>query len=151
MPEVFAVETIQNGERSDFNLFSTFSQAVDNVQFVRDTAEDDSVNVYRANSSLPLDLITEHVQDFSFISWDLIGTVTIKEPARYTSTYWQHEADLPEGREGVYFLQILDPEGEEYAVIIHRTENGQFPIGGRVANDKLEAANKICEALNTTL
>ena len=151
MADVFAVEAIQNGERSDFNLFSTFSQAVDNVQFVRDTAEDDSVNVYRANSSLPLDLIKEHAQDFGFEGWDHIGTVTTKEPARYTSTYWQHEADLPEGREGVYFLQILDPEGEEYAVVIHRTENGQFPIGGSLANEKLERANHICEALNAAL
>lgn len=151
MADVFAVEAIQNGERSDFNLFPTFVQALDNVQFVRDTGEDDSVNFYRANSSLPLDLITEHVQDFGFESWGLIGTVTIKEPARYTSTYWQHEADLPEGREGVYFLQILDPEGEEYAVIIHRTENGQFPIGGSLANEKLYNANEICKALNATL
>lgn len=151
MPEVFAVETIQNGERSDFNLFSTLAQALENVRFVGDTAEDDSVNVYRSDSSLSLDLITEHVHDFGFESWDLIGTVTIKEPSRYTSTYWQHEADLPEGREGVYFLQILDPEGEEYAVIIHQTWGGMYPIGGRISNEKLERANHICEALNATL
>ena len=151
MPEVFAVETIQNDERSDFNLFSTFSQALDNVQFVRDTGEDDSVNVYRINSSLSPDLITEHVQDFGFGIWKLVGSITIKEPARYTSTYWQHEADLPQGREGVYFLQILDPEGEEYAVIIHQTWDGMYPIGGKMANEKLERANHICEALNAAL
>lgn len=151
MKDVFAVEAIQNGKRSDVQLFSKLADALHNLQFVKDAGEDDSANLYRTRTSMDYDLITEHIKDFDFQSWDFIGDIIFKEPVRYTSTYWQHEAELSEGREGVYFVQILDPEGEEYAVIIHRTDNGQFPIGGREANDKLERANKICEALNATL
>lgn len=66
----------------------------------------------------------------------------------YTATYWEHEGDQPDGREGVYYITILDPEGEEYAVIMHRTCNGEYPLGGQVANEKLNRSLELCRALN---
>lgn len=86
-----------------------------------------------------------------FEDGEVIDAFPDEVEARYTATYWQDESDLPDGREGVHYIQILDPEGEEYAVIIHRTSKGLYPIGGRSANEKLERSLEICEALNARL
>lgn len=70
--------------------------------------------------------------------------------ARYGWTDWQsEEGELgPEGRKGVYWIEIVDPEGNEYAVIVHRTVDGQFPLDGPVAKEKEARAQQIVDALN---
>jgi hypothetical protein len=63
---------------------------------------------------------------------------------------WQPETDNdnPDDREGVWYLTIVDPDGEEYAVIMHRTCNGKYPIDGELARRKVAQAKHIVAALN---
>jgi len=46
-----------------------------------------------------------------------------------------------------FILTILDPEGEEFASIVHRASN-EFPIDGDLAEQKRDNAQKIVDALN---
>lgn len=73
--------------------------------------------------------------------------------ARFGWTDWQSEEEElgSDGRAGVYWLEIFGPDEEEYAVIIHRTVGGQFPLDGTVAKEKEARAQKIVDALNATL
>lgn len=70
-----------------------------------------------------------------------------------TDTYgwwgWAEETDLDnaDDRPDVWFLTITE-DGEEMAVIMHRTCDGKYPITGDVANAKIERAQKIVTALN---
>lgn len=67
----------------------------------------------------------------------------------YSIEDWQEEC---EGRkDDPWFLTILDPDNEEYAIIIHRTCNGRFPLDGELANSKVRRAHRIMNALNATL
>jgi len=72
-------------------------------------------------------------------------------PAAYHWLGWESEADFEPGRPDTYFLTICHPDGEEYAVIIHRTVDGQFPLDGEVAKGKEADAQRIVDALNATL
>jgi len=47
-----------------------------------------------------------------------------------------------------FFITILDPDGEEYACIVHRIVGGRFPINGDLADEKRGRAQKIVDALN---
>ena len=69
---------------------------------------------------------------------------------KFTWNDWQSEEEElgTDGRVGVYWIEISDPNGEEYAVIVHRTVHGQFPLDGPVAKEKEERAQKIVDALN---
>lgn len=70
---------------------------------------------------------------------------------RYGWWGWEHEPDIDEdqGRDGVYFLTIVD-DGEELATIVHRTCGGKYPLDGDVARRKLAKAQRIVDALNAT-
>jgi hypothetical protein len=61
---------------------------------------------------------------------------------------WESEDDFEPGRPDTYFLTICHPDGEEYAVIVHRTFGGQFPLDGDVAKSKEADAQRIVDALN---
>ncbi len=69
-------------------------------------------------------------------------------PEVYHWLGWESEADFEPGRPDTYFLTICHPDGEEYAVIIHRTVGGQFPLDGGVAKRKEANAQAIVDALN---
>lgn len=76
-----------------------------------------------------------------------------QESPAYGYTGWQSEEDedVQDARPGVYWITIFGPDGEEDAVIIHRTVGGQFPLDGDLAKSKMERAAKIVAALNATL
>lgn len=68
----------------------------------------------------------------------------------FTWTGWHAETDLDndDDREDVYYLTINSPNGEEYAVIVHRTVGGKYPLDGTVATQKIARADFMCVALN---
>lgn len=47
-----------------------------------------------------------------------------------------------------HILTILDPEGEEYATIVHRVCGGKYPIDGPLAEEKRQRAQHLVETLN---
>lgn len=47
-----------------------------------------------------------------------------------------------------HYLTIAYPDGEELAVIVHRTCGGKFPIDGELADSKRRAAQHIVAALD---
>lgn len=61
---------------------------------------------------------------------------------------WESEEEMEPGRPDTYFLTICHPDGEEYAVIFHRTFGGQFPLDGDLAKRKEADAQRIVDALN---
>lgn len=73
------------------------------------------------------------------------------DPAKYTWSGWEVETEETEdGREGVHYLTIHDPQGEEYATIIHRVTDA-YSLDSWVAQDKVKKAQAIVDALNATL
>lgn len=67
--------------------------------------------------------------------------------AKYT---WE-EFELDESSDaiaGKYLITIHDGNGEEVAVIVHRTCEGRFPLDGTVAGAKRDHAQRIVNALN---
>lgn len=68
-------------------------------------------------------------------------------PPTYSRSEWEAEEDFEPGRKDVYFLTISDPDGEEYATIIHRVTE-QFPLDSDCARRKEEQADNIVKALN---
>lgn len=73
---------------------------------------------------------------------------TNEYPTAYHWLGWESEADFEPGRADTYFLTICHPDGEEMAVIIHRTVDGEFPLDGIVAKSKEADAQRIVDALN---
>jgi hypothetical protein len=76
---------------------------------------------------------------------------SVTEPWRFTWTGWERETELTGdglGDPDKYFLLIRDPDGEEYACIVHRTEGGRFPLEGEIAKEKEGRALNIVAALN---
>lgn len=70
--------------------------------------------------------------------------------AQYGYTDWQREAEVAaDGRKDVHYIEILDPDGEELAVIVHRTEGGEYPLEGPVAVAKMMRAEKMVGVLNS--
>lgn len=69
------------------------------------------------------------------------------EENEYSWFDWEESVDVAE----MYYLTIVDSEGEEYALIAHRTCNGKFPLDGELAESKRERAQFIVDALNATL
>ena len=73
------------------------------------------------------------------------------EARRYSWTGWERDTDMSgdgSGDPDRYFLTIRDPEGEEYAHIVHRTNGGTYPIDGPMAREKEGHARRIVDALN---
>lgn len=68
--------------------------------------------------------------------------------SHYHWTGWEAEADFEPGRPDTYFLTICYPDGEEMAVIVHRTVDGAFPLDGDLAKSKEARAQQIVDALN---
>lgn len=70
---------------------------------------------------------------------------------RYDWTDFEAETDLgnPDDREGVYYLTIRD-EGEELAILVHRTCGGRNPLDGKFAERRRRDAQRIVDALNAT-
>lgn len=66
----------------------------------------------------------------------------------YDWTGWESEAEATDGpaRPDAHFITIRE-DGEELAVIIHRTCDGQFPLDGDVAKSKEAVAERIVAAL----
>lgn len=52
------------------------------------------------------------------------------------------------GDPDTYYLTIAWPDGEELAVICHRTVGGKWPIDGELADSKRRNAQMIVDALN---
>ena len=73
---------------------------------------------------------------------------TEEYPAAYHWLGWEAEEDFEPGRPDTYFLTICNPDGEEIAVIVHRTVDGQFPLDGELAKIKEREAQHIVDALN---
>lgn len=69
------------------------------------------------------------------------------EENEYSWFDWEESVDVAE----MYYLTIVDSEGEEYALIAHRTCNGDYPLDGELAESKRERAQFIVDALNATL
>lgn len=70
--------------------------------------------------------------------------------AQYGYTDWQSEAEVTaDGRKDVHYIEILNPDGEEAAIIVHRTEGGEFPLDGPAAAAKMVRAEKMIGALNS--
>jgi hypothetical protein len=63
---------------------------------------------------------------------------------------WEPETDLgnPDDRQDVYFLTIADADGDEQAIIVHRTCDGRYPLDSETAWRKEERAARIVAALN---
>lgn len=70
-------------------------------------------------------------------------------PARYGWTGWEAETDLgnDDDRQDVHYLTITE-DGEEFAVIVHRTVGGKYPLDGPEAKAKEARAQSITAALN---
>lgn len=75
---------------------------------------------------------------------------TDPHPPAYHWLGWESEDEYPPGRPDTYFLTICYPDGEEMAVIVHRTVGGKFPLDGEVAKRKEADAQRIVDALNRT-
>lgn len=70
---------------------------------------------------------------------------------RYSWTGWECDTDMSgdgSGDPDRYLLTVRDPEGEEYAHIVHRTNGGTYPIDGPMAREKEGRAQRIVDALN---
>lgn len=70
---------------------------------------------------------------------------------KFRWTGWERETEMTgdgSGDPDKYLITILDPEGEEYAHIVHRTAGGMFPLDGVIAKKKEERAVQITAALN---
>lgn len=52
------------------------------------------------------------------------------------------------GDPDTHYLTIRDEDGEELAVICHRTCDGKYPLDGDLANRKRHNAQVIVDALN---
>lgn len=77
-------------------------------------------------------------------------TDTDTDTDKYHWIGWESEEDemVTDARPGTYWITICHPDGEEYAVIIHRTMGGKFPLDGDVAKGKEADAQRIVDALN---
>lgn len=66
----------------------------------------------------------------------------------YSWTGWESEEEATDGpaRPDTHFITIRE-DGEELAVIVHRTCDGQFPLDGEVAKSKEAIADRIVAAL----
>ena len=66
----------------------------------------------------------------------------------YDWTGWESEEEPTDGpaRQDTHFITIRE-DGEELAVIIHRTCGGQFPLDGELAKSKEAAADRIVAGL----
>lgn len=65
------------------------------------------------------------------------------------SDYSWHGWEADEERPGVFLLTIEDPDGEEYATIVHRVCDGLlYPLNGEVALAKMQRADHIVATLN---
>ena len=66
----------------------------------------------------------------------------------YDWTGWESEEEATDGpaRPVTHFITIRE-DGEELAVIIHRTCGGQYPLDGELAKSKEAVAERIVAAL----
>lgn len=58
------------------------------------------------------------------------------------------EDDSTDEIQDKFILAIVDEDGEEVAVIVHRTCDGRHPLDGPVAERKRQNAERIVNALN---
>lgn len=89
-------------------------------------------------------------------SYDAEDSLEATEPqdGRYTWVGWEAEPEMTgdgSGDPDKHFLTICYPDGEECALIVHRTGGGKFPLDGDAAAQKLNRAQHIVDALNATL
>lgn len=72
-------------------------------------------------------------------------------PEQYDWVGWEAEPEMTGDGSGdpeKHFLTIRDPGGEEYAVIVHHTVFGKYPLDGPLAEQKCMNAQNIVDALN---
>lgn len=84
-------------------------------------------------------------------SWAVEGVPGDEESPQYGWNDFEPEPGMTGDGSGdpeKHFLTIVDPDGEEYASIVHRTAGGRFPIDGPVAEQKRRNAQNIVDALN---
>lgn len=77
---VYAVQYVQNGEPTGHDLYPDLTSAFDQVQFAREVAEDNEVNIFKATFDSCVD-VEKSIRDHGFSSWEMIGTVKIKSRA----------------------------------------------------------------------
>lgn len=86
------------------------------------------------------------------IAWTVEGDAPAKEsPGKYDWVGWEAEPETTNDGSGdpeKHFLTVRDPEGEEYALIVHRTVGGKYPLDGDLAQEKIAKAKNIVAALN---
>lgn len=74
-----------------------------------------------------------------------------QEVGRFDWVGWEAEPETTGDGSGdpeKHFLTIRDPHGEEYALIVHRTVGGRYPLDGALASEKVARADAIVAALN---
>lgn len=84
-------------------------------------------------------------------AWAVEGVPGDEESPQYDWVGWEAEPETTGDGSGdpeKHFITIWDPEGEEYALIAHRTVGGKYPLDGDVASRKIDDANAIVAALN---
>lgn len=84
-------------------------------------------------------------------AWAVEGIEEGETPPLYDWVGWEAETAMTGDGSGdpeKFSLTIRDPAGEEYALIAHRTEGGQYPLDGDVAEEKVERAIALVAALN---
>lgn len=66
-------------------------------------------------------------------------------------TWTDFEPDEFDNIPDKHYITILDEVGEEFAIIVHRTCGGDYPLDGAVAEVKRGRAQMLVDALNATL
>ena len=101
------------------------------------------------------DAVDKAVADFGSITdWKLKGVDSVEEdtePSLYSWNGWEAEPETTGDGSGdpeKFFITIRDPEGEEYALIVHRVCGGKHPLSGSIAVEKERRAQNIVDALN---
>lgn len=101
-----------------------------------------------------LDELIDAAADLGHVShWTIdSGNERAEEPPeQYGWVGWEAEPEMTGDGSGdpeKHFLTIRDPGGEEYAVIVHRTVGGKYPLDGPLAEQKCVNAQNIVDALN---
>lgn len=84
-------------------------------------------------------------------AWAVEGVPGDEEPPQYDWVGWEVEPEMTgdgSGDPDKNFITIRDPGGEEYALIVHRTVGGKYPLDGDLANEGVARAEHIVAALN---
>lgn len=114
-------------------------------------ADDTNLGVTHEGQTVTLWVDGKAVVVIDVTSVDLIDLIREAADRRYRWLDFEPEPDITgdgSGDPDTHYLTILDPDGEEYAVICHRTVGGKYPLDGPLADVKRRNAQNIVDALN---